>query len=360
MKRVFKGIGILLLIIVLALALLIGYLTLTALNPKTETASLSEPGEFSTGTLSDGDSFSVVSWNIGYGSLGKESDFFMDGGQQSRPDNQQTVDKNIAGIVETLRPDPRDWMADFMLLQEVDSGSKRSYGVVETDAIAAGVGFTNAYALNYKCAFVPVPPTAPLGKVSSGVFTLASTEITDAERIALPSPFKWPMSVANLKRCLLVTRVPLQDADRELVLVNLHLEAYDDGAGKLAQTKALMEFLTAEYEKGNYVIAGGDFNQTFPGALEQYPVKNAELWTPGVLDEKDLPGAGWRFVTDLKTPTCRLLNEPYNPASAATQYYVIDGFIVSPNVRVDGVETVDAHFEFSDHNPVLMNVTLQA
>ena len=360
MKRVWKGIGIVLLVIVAALAVFIGYLSATALNPKTETATLSEPGENSTGTLANGDSFSIVTWNVGYGSLGKESDFFMDGGTQSRPDSQQIVDKNIAGIIDQLRPDPHDFMADFMLLQEVDSGSKRSYGVIETDAIAEGVGFTTAYALNYKSAFVPVPVASPLGKVSSGVFTLASTEITDAERIALPSPFSWPMSTVNLKRCLLVTRIPLQDTDKELVIVNLHLEAYDDGEGKIAQTKALMGFLAEEYEKGNYVIAGGDFNQTFPGALDKYPVKNADLWTPGMLDNSDLPGDAWQFVTDLDTPTCRLLNEPYDPDSAATQYYVIDGFIVSPNIRVDSVETIDAGFEFSDHNPVYMNITLQA
>ena len=360
MKGLLKGIGIVLLAIVVLLAAFVGYLSLTALNPRTETATLSEQGEFSTGTFSDGDSFSVVSWNIGYGSLGRESDFFMDGGEQSRPESRQTVDKNIAGVIETLRPDARDWLADFMLLQEVDNGSKRSWDVIETDAIAEGVGFTSAYARNYKSAFVPVPPTAPLGRVSSGVFTLASTGITSADRVALPSPFKWPMSTVNLKRCLLVTRVPLQDSNKELVLVNLHLEAYDDGEGKIAQTKALMEFLSAEYEKGNYVVAGGDFNQTFPGALEQYPVKNADLWTPGTLSEDDLPGAGWQFVTDLRTPTCRLLNQPYDPADPATQYYVIDGFIVSPNVRVDTVETLDEGFEYADHNPVLMNVTLQA
>jgi len=45
------------------------------------------------------------------------------------------------------------------------------------------------------------------------------------------------------------------------VLVNLHLEAYDSGEGKIAQTKLLVEFLEQEYAKGNYVIAGGDFNQ---------------------------------------------------------------------------------------------------
>lgn len=39
--------------------------------------------------------------------------------------------------------------------------------------------------------------------------------------------------------------------------------AYDDGEGKLAQTKMLSDLLQKEVEKGNYVIAAGDFNQSF-------------------------------------------------------------------------------------------------
>ena len=58
-------------------------------------------------------------------------------------------------------------------------------------------------------------------------------------------------------------------------------------------------------------------------------------------------------------PTCRLLNEPYDPASENTQYYIIDGFILSPNVTLNTVETLDAGFVYSDHNPVLLNVTLE-
>ena len=61
------------------------------------------------------------------------------------------------------------------------------------------------------------------------------------------------------------------------MLVNLHLEAYDSGEGKIAQTKLLVEFLEQEYAKGNYVIAGGDFNQTFSREdMEQYPVINPD------------------------------------------------------------------------------------
>ena len=174
-------------------------------------------------------------------------------------------------------------ISDFTILQEVDSGSRRSYGVMETTFLSDALGLPNAYTRNYKCPFVPFP-WPPLGKVSSGLFTLSDAEIGSAERVALPCPFSWPISTANLKRCLLVTRIPLENSDHELVLVNLHLEAYDDGEGKAAQTKMLTEYLQSEYEAGNYVIAGGDFNQTFPGGLDSFPIKDASLWTPGTLD----------------------------------------------------------------------------
>ena len=43
----------------------------------------------------------------------------------------------------------------------------------------------------------------------------------------------------------------------------------------------------------------------------------------------------------------------------ATQHYVIDGFILSPNVELTSVQTQDDGFRFSDHNPVLLNIRLK-
>jgi endonuclease/exonuclease/phosphatase family metal-dependent hydrolase len=150
----------------------------------------------------------------------------------------------------------------------------------------------------------------------------------------------------------------VEGTDKELVVVNLHLEAYDDGEGKLAQSKQLREFVEKEFAAGNYVIAGGDWNQIFPEAESAYPNTHMDLWTPGYLDPAEL-GEGWSYVWDVTTPTCRLLNQPYDPADAAnTQYYVIDGFLVSPNVKVQSVQTLDEGFTYSDHNPVLLTVSL--
>ncbi|MGN1018379.1 MAG: hypothetical protein ACI4PB_06170, partial [Oscillospiraceae bacterium] len=107
------------------------------------------------------------------------------------------------------------------------------------------------------------------------------------------------------------------------------------------------------------IIAGGDFNQIFPGGLDKYPNEHADLWEPGIIPEDIVP-EGWTLAYDLDTPTCRLLNQAYDADDTEnTQYYVIDGFILSPNVQLNTVKTLDEGFTYSDHNPVKLNVTLK-
>ena len=67
---------------------------------------------------------------------------------------------------------------------------------------------------------------------------------------------------------------------------------------------------------------------------------------------------GFSFAFDDSVPTSRLLNEPYSHQPETTQLYVIDGFLLSPNVQVDSVETLDLDFRYTDHNPVLLEATL--
>lgn len=353
MKKFLKIVLILILAVVVALGALIGWLSATeykpasieALKPLSDTASQKLP---------QGAKLEILSWNIGYAGLGKGSDFVLDGGENMRAADKATVQQYLAGIAGTVQ----SGSYDLVLLQEVDTNSTRTYSINEAAVLAFGDAYS---ALNYSCGFVPNPNTYfidPMGKVNSGLMTCSDYEIERAERQSLPCPFSWPLRIVNLKRCLLVSYLPVEGSDKQLVLVNLHLEAYDSGEGKIAQTKQLMGFLEEEYKKGNYVIAGGDFNQVFPGALEAYPNTHPENWLPGVLEESSLPD-GFSYVYDLSVPSCRLLNQPYDPADTVnTQHYVIDGLIVSPNVTVNAVETLDLGFANSDHNPVHLSVTL--
>ena len=350
MKRFLKILGLVLLILVLALAALVLWLTVREYKPEAveqlEVSSVDEPEAASLDR-----ELNILSWNIGYAGLGAESDFFMDGGKDSRSADEEQVLEYLSGIRESLEATE----LDLAMLQEVDIDSGRSYRIDQRDYLCLGSG---VHALNYACDFVPIP-LPPLGRIYSGIYTTApSLDISDSRRVSLPCPFSWPVSTANLKRCLLVSYIPIEGSDKELVTVNLHLEAYDDGEGKIAQTNMLKSIIEGEYEKGNYVIAGGDFNQIFPGGLEVWPNTHPENWTPGVLEE-DMLEEGWSLAYDLDVPSCRLLNQPYDPEDREnTQHYVIDGFIISPNVELVEVETLDLGFENSDHNPVVLTVSL--
>ena len=277
------------LFLVLAVAIVaaggIGYLTVTEYRPAY--AEDAQRGNvLREGKLTGGQTVRVLTLNTGYGGLDAGEDFFMDGGEGVRPSDAETVRQNMLGIEDLIRGAD----ADFVMLQEVDTDSKRSYGYDQWRQYEFDLeNYESRFALNYSCDYVPYPVTEPIGRVHSGVATYSRYDITAATRYRLPCPFSWPVRIANLKRCLLVTRIPIDGSEQELVLVNLHLEAYDDGEGKEAQTAMLLQILQDEYAKGNYVIAGGDFNQSFPDGTDRYPIASGADWTPGTLG--DLPPA---------------------------------------------------------------------
>lgn len=343
------GKGLLALVLIAAIlgGGLIGYLTVTEYYPAH--AETAQRGAVSVSQKLSTHSLRLLTFNTGYGGLGEDADFFMDGGSGVNPEDEKTVTYNMMGIECILE----DADADVLLLQEVDSDSARSFNRNQWLQYEYDLeDYESRYALNYSCKYVPYPITSPMGRMNSGVATFSRYDISSATRYSLPCPFTWPTRIANLKRCLLVTRLPIANSEQELVIINLHLEAYDDGEAKQAQTEQLLSLMREEYEKGNFVIAGGDFNQSFPDTTERYPLRDADTYKPGQLDS--LTG-DWRYAYDESTATCRLLDAPY---SADSQLYVIDGYIVSPNVQVDRVETLDEGFVYSDHNPVLLEVTL--
>jgi len=352
MKKFLRGVGIVLGAVLVLAALFILFLTITEFRPKASETAV-ELQKTGSKTLTAGSQVTLMTWNVGYSGLGAGSDFFMDGGTHVKSADKATVKQYLAGIADTVNRE-RSQGADIILAQEVDQNSMRSYHIDERTALASG---DTEFAKNFSCPFIPYP-MPPIGQVNSGILTTSEYGIDQANRISLPTPFKWPVRIANLKRCLLVSYIPVEGTGHDLVVVNLHLEAYDDGSGKAAQTAVLKQLLASEYEKGNYVIAGGDFNQEFPDAVQTYPNTHPELWTPGSLDTSMIPD-GFTFAYDLSAPSCRLLNQPYQPEDTeGTQYYVIDGFILSPNVTLTEVKTLQENFANSDHNPVRIRVTL--
>lgn len=306
----------------------------------------------------------LVTWNIGYGALGSGADFFMSGGDGVITATEKEVRENTNSIINRLN----EFGADAYFLQEVDRDSKRSHGFDEVEMITEQMGVGSAengiekryatFANNIKVNYIPYP-WPPLGKTDSGILTVSKYQFADSTRYSLPVSFKWPVRTCNFKRCLMVNRIPVENTDKDLVLINLHLEAFDDGKGKEEQTKELLRLMNDEYRVGNYVIAGGDFNQTFSTVdKDAYPAVKG-TWQPGAIDAKDF-GENWSLRMDDRVPTARSLYKPFKKADRDDfPFYMLDGYIVSDNIKVDDIETIQFDFENTDHNPVLMEVTLK-
>lgn len=306
----------------------------------------------------------AMTFNIGYAGLGEDEDFIMDGGKQGIPGSKEVVEIYFDGIKEILTTYP----SDFYLMQEVDLKSRRSYDVDQVLGITHTLGetYSTQFAYNFKSIFVPFPVSLSdhLGYVESGIATYTKYQIDDAKRYQFPGAFSWPLRVANLKRAMMVSVLDIEDSEKDLIMINLHMSAYDASGTLREQEMAfLKDFLSDQKELGNYVIVGGDFNQTFPGAHDIYPVKEG-LWEAYPIEDDFLP-EGYSFQYDVSNPTCRLLNQPYDPSDEMTQYYIIDGFIVSDNIEVlsydgivTGAKTLDYDFMYSDHNPVVLKFKL--
>ena len=83
------------------------------------------------------------------------------------------------------------------------------------------------------------------------------------------------------------------------------------------------------------------------------------MWQPGEINAETF-GSDFTLLMDNSFPTCRSLDRAYAGADKeGFQFYLIDGFIVSANVRAESVETLDYNFTCTDHNPVRMNFTLE-
>lgn len=344
-----KNAGMILIGIILLAIIFVGGLTFLEYKPK-DVENSTIIGNALKSELSLDREYTVATFNIGYAALSEEEDFFMDGGDSVRPKEKALVEKNL----EKIRQEIRRMDHDFIIVQEIDEKSKRSYGIDQVNALLLK-DREGAFAYNFKAKYVPFP-FPPIGEVNSGILTMGKFKIKEAQRISLPNPFSWPIRTVNLKRALQITRYTIKDSLKEFVLINFHLEAFDSGEGKREQTRLLSALIQEEFEKGNYVVAGGDWNQTllknwtFDDALETQ-------WKPGDLDWDDLPQ--WDMGVDEEIPTNRSLIKAYTDNEMTLAKFFIDGFIVSPNIKIKSTQVNQMDFKYSDHEPVTMTFSLE-
>ena len=294
-------------------------------------------------------------WNIGYGGLGAEADFFMDGGKMSIAKDKETVEKHIKNIAEFLAKQK----VDYYFLQEVDINSRRSYYIDQYEILKDSIlGYENSFALNYDVSFVPAPITKPLGKVKAGNLTFSKYKIEDAIRYSFPGNYSWPTKIFHLDRCFLTTKIAVEGTDNELILINTHNSAFDKGGVlRKQQLSYLKEYVLSEYNKGNYVVVGGDWNHTLPN-VDNSKFEYQQATPDWVMDlPDDWTPEDWKWGVDINVPTCRTDDVSYTKGHNFVT--TIDGYLISPNIDIIEVKGYNLDFEHSDHNPVSIKLKLK-
>lgn len=315
--------------------------------------------------LKGGETYTAVTYNIGFGAYGPDYSFFMDtgemedgtltSGEYGKAISKESVEANIKGAVEELEK----LNADFMLLQEVDVDADRSYHIDQMEQLKDHFSdYGNVFANNFHSAYLFYPFSDPHGAVDAGLLSFSRYQIGEAKRRSYPVDNSFITKFTDLDRCFAVMRLPVEGG-RELVLINSHMSAYDKGGLIRAQQLELLNsVMEEEYQAGNYVIVGGDFNHALgEAAAEGFSSKQKFPEWVSILTEEEM-AEGISIVqaeNELEAPTCRGADIPYTKGVNFTT--VVDGFLVSDNVKA-AAENIDTDFGYSDHNPVLLRFEL--
>lgn len=251
---------------------------------------------------------------------------------------------------------------DIALIQEVDFDSTRSYHVDERELVAERMleadGYSYTFAQNYDSPFLMYPITQPHGINHAGLLTFSRCAITEGLRKSLPIE-EGISKVIDLDRCYSKNRVKT-DNGKELVIYNLHLSAYTAKAETAeTQLSMLVQDMQAEYDAGNYCIAGGDFNRDLLG-------NSPEIFHTSTLENNWAQPVNMSLFTEditLVAPfdeadpvaSCRNPDKPYEEGDFVV---TVDGFVKSANVEAIEANVIDTGFAWSDHNPVILRFRL--
>ncbi len=365
MKKALKILLVIILIPVIFIFSYLAYMQVGYYRIEDNKDLMSELKNNSENVINAGTEYTIVTSNIGFGAYDHDFAFFMDRGillddtevqgTMSRARSEEIAKNNAKGSAEVLV----ELNPDIVLMQEVDINSTRSYYIDQRN-IVNGVlkNYANVHDLNMHTSYLLLPISEPHGYCEAGLLSMSKFKINSAVHRSLPLAGGFINKFKELDRCLTVMTIPV-DNGKQLTLINLHLSAYDKGGVvRQKQLNFLFDVLKEEKKKGNYVIAGGDFNHILS---KDYPViPSKQKRPPWVFDfpEESLP-EGFRLIHSDnvdKVGTCRGSAMPYE--RGFNFQAVIDGFIVSDNIDATS-SIMDSDYMYSDHNPVKMDFILK-
>lgn len=351
MTKVRKSITALI-ILALLIGLYISYLYLTDFDPEDKVQLPIYYNQVKALPLDE--PISITTWNIGYGGLDAFKDKYRQKGKGTRASSLENVMENLDGITETIdQINP-----DILFFQELDIKSSRSFKIDELDYFSEKYPhYNHVFGGNFNVAWIPFPLFRPLGRVESGLAIFSRFGLNDSYRYSLPGQEDGFFKFFDYDRCLILNEYELAN-DKSLIVANLHLSDFEQtGQRRHDEFSFLKEFLNELKLLGNYIIVGGDWNHNLPNTDPYYFESDEEwpTWLKNIPEDFEIDGFKWA-VTSF-SPTVRNLNKPFEKNSSFLA--VTSGFLVSDNVEIVDVKTLNLDFQHSYHNPVTLNFLLK-
>ncbi len=158
--------------------------------------------------------------------------------------------------------------ADLLLLQEVDSGTKRTAGHDVPRDIAGGLGMSATYGIEFEELSQEAGHSAYTGQATFSRLPIRSSRILRFQnQSGFWQPHAWlPASVPLLQRRLgsriaLVAELDLNG--KLLVVYNLHLESRSYGRIQFQQLDEVLADCVGRYPLDTAVLIGGDLNSKY-------------------------------------------------------------------------------------------------
>jgi len=172
--------------------------------------------------------------------------------------------KNFLSFLNREKP-------DFIGFQEIDYNSYRSYHINQLDSIATGSRYPfAASSINWDKRYVPFPYWPPAGhfrKVLSGQALVSNYSILSVKRIVLEKPKDKPFYYKAFYLDRLIQVIKIKVEHRTLVILNIHLEAFDQ---KTRENQARVVLKVYQSYKDQFpVLLIGDFNCVPPQAKKK-------------------------------------------------------------------------------------------
>ena len=206
------------------------------------------------------DTLTVATWNIRFG-IGRANWFGDSCGDLVLFDNETIIDG-----LELLAQKITEMDADILLLQEVDTDSKRSAYIDQVQWLLDHTSMNyGVYASMWEVQFVP---SDGLGRVNTGNAILSKWPLSEAERIQLSLRGDQDALTKAFYVRRNVLKAVVNYPGNPFWAVDIHASAFSNDDTKQKQFLEFKDVLDEINSKGEIFVAGGDLNELPPGATK--------------------------------------------------------------------------------------------